>query len=95
MRRWRGLKSLIVDAVEHGSRSVERIQLETARVPFEVLAQIPPLTAPVKGVRAIHDASVTTTHTVIRLVSRVAGDTLDVVFDLVEKQQDKSGSEAR
>ena len=29
MQRWRGLKSLIVDAVEHGSRAVERVQKET------------------------------------------------------------------
>ena len=27
MKRWRGLKSLVVDAVEHGSRAVEKIQI--------------------------------------------------------------------
>ncbi|APR86804.1 hypothetical protein A7982_12153 [Minicystis rosea] len=87
MRRWRGLKSLVVDAVEHGSRAVERIQMEAARLPFDILEQIPPLTVPVKGVRAIHHGAVAGTHGMIRLVNRVVGDTLDVVFDVVEKRQ--------
>lgn len=86
MRRWRGLKSLVVDAVEHGSRAVEKLQLETARLPFTILEQIPPLTVPVKGIHAIHDTSVKATHGIIRLVSRVAGDTIDVVLDVVEKR---------
>lgn len=90
MRRWRGLKSLIVDAVDHGSRAVEKIQMEAARLPFDILEQIPPLTVPVKGVRAIHDTALSGTHGMIRLVNRVVGDTLDVVFDVVEKRQASS-----
>lgn len=86
MERWRGLKSLIVDAVEHGSRAVERIQKETARKPFEILEQIPPLAVPVKGIHEIHDTAVSGIHGMIRLVTRVTGQTLDVVLDAVEQQ---------
>jgi hypothetical protein len=86
MRRWRGLKSLVIDAVEHGSRAVERLQLETARLPFDILEQIPPLTLPVKGIHVIYDTSVKGTHGMIRLVNRVVGDTLDVVLDVAEKR---------
>jgi hypothetical protein len=91
VRRLRGLKALVVDAVEHGSRAVEKVQLETARLPFEVLARIPEIAVPVKVIHAIHDAVVTSTHGMIRVVTRVAGDTMDVVLDAVEKQQAEEG----
>jgi len=85
MNRWRGLKSLLVDAVEHGSRKIEHLQKQTVKLPFDILEQIPPLQVPVKGVREIHDAAVTGIHGMIRLVNRVVGETLDVVLDAVEK----------
>ena len=85
MQRWRGLKALVQDAVEHGSRAVERIQMETAKKPFDLLEQIPPLEVPVKGIRAIHDTAVGGIHGMIRLVNRVTGDTLDVVLTALER----------
>jgi hypothetical protein len=97
MERWRGLKSLIIDAVDHGSRRVERLQVETARLPFEILEQIPPLAVPVKGIHVIHDTTVAGVHGVIRLVNQVAGKTLDVVLDVaevVEKETKKQGAPA-
>jgi hypothetical protein len=87
MERWRGLKSLVVDAVEHGSRAVERLQKEAAKKPFALLEQIPPLEVPVKGIHEIHDTAVSTVHGMIRLVNRVTGETIDVVLDAVEKRQ--------
>jgi len=84
MDRWRGLKALVVDAVENGSRAVERIQMETAKKPFDLLEQIPPLEVPVKGIREIHDTAVAGVHGMIRLVNRVTGQTLDLVLDAVE-----------
>lgn len=89
MQRWRGLKSLIVDAVEHGSRAVERIQKETAKTPFDLLEQIPPLEMPVRGIREIHDTAVSGVHGMIRLVNRVTSETLDAVLDAVEHHQAK------
>lgn len=94
MERWRGLKSLVVDAVEHGSRAVERVQKETARRPFEILAQIPQIEVPVKGIHLIHDASVSGVHGMIRLVTQVVGGTLDVVIDVVEHRRALAAREA-
>ena len=88
MNRWRGLKSLVVDAVEHGSRAVEHVQKETARRPFEILAKIPPLEVPVKGIQEIHDTAVSGIHGMIRLVTRVVGGTVDVVLDVVERRRE-------
>jgi hypothetical protein len=87
MDRWRGLKALVVDAVEHGSRAVERIQMETAKTPFDLLEQIPPLAVPVKGIREIHDTAVAGVHGMIRLVNRVTGQTLDLVLDAASRTQ--------
>ncbi|MFO0760534.1 MAG: hypothetical protein U0359_28900 [Byssovorax sp.] len=88
MKRWRGLKSLVVDAVEHGSRAVEKVQIETMKLPFSLLEQVDPIKVPVQGIREIHDTAVTGVHGMIRLVNKVVGATLDVVIDEVEKRQD-------
>jgi len=87
MNRWRGLKALVVDAVDHGSRAVERIQKETASVPFDILEQVPPLAAPAKVVRFFHDAGVSGVHVTIRLVTRLTGRALDVALDVLEHSQ--------
>lgn len=94
MDRLRGLKSLVVDAVEHGSRAVERVQKETARRPFEILAMIPPLEVPVKGIQEIHDTAVSGVHGMIRLVTRVVGGTVDVVIDAVEHRRELAARDA-
>ncbi len=91
MERWRGLKALVQEAVEQGSRAVERLQKETAQRPFDILQRIPPLRVPVQGIREIHDLAVSSTHAMIRLVNRVVGDTLDVVLDIVEHRQEPRG----
>jgi len=67
--RWRGLIALIGDAVEHGSAAVERIHMATAKRPFRIVEQIPPIAAPTKVVHHIHDAIVTNTYKQIRWVN--------------------------
>jgi hypothetical protein len=88
MQRWRGLAALVVDAVEHGSRAVERVQKETARRPFEILEKIPELNVPAKGIHEIHDTAVSGIHGMIRLVTQVVGGTVDVVIDVVERRRE-------
>lgn len=83
MKRVRGLKSLVQAAVEHGSRAVEKVQIEMAKTPFDILEKVPPLKVPAAGVRLVYNTSVSTTHGMIRLVNKVVGDTLDVVLDTV------------
>ncbi|WP_437927246.1 hypothetical protein WMF37_50890 [Sorangium sp. So ce291] len=92
MERWRGLKDLVEDAVDHGSRAVERLQKHAAKRPFDLLEQIPPLRAPVRGVRLIHDTTLSGVHGAIRLVNRAVGGTVDVVLDLVEQKRQPPGA---
>jgi len=94
MKRWRGLKNLVQDAVEHGSRAIERVQKDTAKLPFELLEKIPPLAVPVKGVREIYETSVSGVHGMIRLVNRVVGTTLDTVIDVVDKPAAEADNQA-
>ncbi|MEI7892040.1 MAG: hypothetical protein WCI05_03050 [Myxococcales bacterium] len=85
IKKLRGLKAIVQDVVEHGSLAVEKVQKETSNLPFDALELIPPLAVPIRGVRAIHDASVATVYGMIRLVNRVVGETVDVVLDGMEK----------
>jgi hypothetical protein len=66
VRRWKGLSSMIGDAVEHGSMAVERIHMATARRPFEIIEKIPAVATPTKVVHGVHDAIVTQTYKQIR-----------------------------
>jgi hypothetical protein len=66
MQRWKGLSSLVGDAVEHGSKAVERIHMATARRPFEIIERIPVIAEPTKVVHGVHDAIVTNTYNQIR-----------------------------
>ena len=84
--RWRGLKSLVADAVEHGSRAVERVQKETAARPFAILEAIPQTRGPARTARLVHDAAVGGVHAVVREISRAVSTTLDVVLDAVDER---------
>ncbi|WP_437735311.1 hypothetical protein [Sorangium sp. So ce1335] len=92
MERWRGLKDLVQDAVDGGSRAVERLQKHAAKLPFDLLEQIPPISAPVRGIRLVHDTVVSGVHVAIRLVNRVAGYTIDGVLFVVEQQEGPAGT---
>ncbi|WP_438022083.1 hypothetical protein [Sorangium sp. So ce233] len=92
MERWRGLKDLVQDAVDNGSRAVERLQKHAAKLPFDLLEQIPPISAPVRGIRVVHDTMVSGVHVAIRLVNRVAGYTIDGVLFVVEQQKEPAGT---
>lgn len=87
MKRIRGLKSLVISAVDHGSQAIEKVQLEIAKTPFDILEQVPPLKLPVAGVRLVYNTSVGATHLVIRAVNKVVGETLDVVLDQVTPEK--------
>ena len=86
LARWRGAVALLRDAVEHGSRSVQRIQIETARRPFGIIEHIPGVAAPTRIVHGVHDASVTAVHEVLRAVNGLVGTTVDFALEQVEKR---------
>jgi hypothetical protein len=86
MKRLRGLRALVGEAVEHGSKAVEVVHKATAARTFFVLEAIPPIAKPAQVVHIVHDASLTGIYGIIRVVNRVVGKTLDVAMDVAEAQ---------
>ena len=92
LRRWRGLKQLVENAVENGSIAIERLQKETARRPFTILESIPPLAVPVRGIHELHDQIVSAVHGSIRITTRVVGQCVDVVLDTLDADASETDS---
>jgi hypothetical protein len=84
LKRWRGLRALFEDAVEHGSRAVERVHLATARRPFGLIERIPGIAEPGHLVHEVHDLTVQTVYSSVRLVNRAVGAALDLTLDVIE-----------
>ena len=84
--KWRGAVALVRDAVEHGSRAVQRIQIESARRPFGIIEHIPGVAAPTRIVHGVHDASVTAVHEIIRAVNVAVTTTVDFALQEAEKR---------
>ena len=83
-QRLRGLRALVQDVVEHGSKAVEEVHKATAARTFFVLEAIPPIAKPAKVIHAVHDASLTGIYGVIRAVNRVVGKGLEVALDVAD-----------
>ncbi len=89
MKRWRGLRALVEDAVEHGSKAVEKVHRATADRTFTVLEAIPPIATPTKIVHAVHDLSVTTVYTSIRLANKLVGRGVELALDVSEAKDEE------
>jgi hypothetical protein len=87
LKQWRGLKALFEDAVEYGSRAVERVHMETARRPFHIIEHIPGVEVPTRMIHLAHDATVTTTYAMIRLVNRAVSAALGATLDVLDARQ--------
>lgn len=94
LRRVRGLRALIEEAVHHGASAVERVHLGTSDRTFSILEAIPPIAAPTKLVHVVHDATVTSVYSAIRGVNAIVGKALDVAIDVAERAEaDRRGGE--
>ena len=84
MRRLRGLRALVTEAVEHGSLAVERVHKATAARPFAVLEHLPEIGPAARAIHVIHDTSVSLAYGAVRLVNRTVGGALDVALAAAE-----------
>lgn len=89
--RLRGLKNLLIDAVDHGAGAIEKVHLGTAKRTFDVLEAIPGIDEPTKVVHVVHDVSVQGVYGAVRLVTRVVGVVLDAAIDVVEVEVGADG----
>jgi len=86
MKRWRGLKALVQDAVQAGSHAIERVQKDTTSRWLGALEAIEPMAASARLVHVIHDTTVSGVHGAIRLTTRVVGAAADAVLDALDDQ---------
>jgi hypothetical protein len=86
-KKLRGLKNLVQDLVEHGSKAVERVQKETADRPFGILEKIPLINAPAAGVHVVFDVMVSGIHGAVRVANRAVGVGLDLALDAAEVRE--------
>lgn len=70
MRRWRGLKSLVHDAVDHTADLVEAANASTARTVVGLLSHVAPLAAPARVVGALHGAATAGVVAAVKGVNR-------------------------
>jgi len=84
-KRLRGLVSLVVDAVEHGSRAVEKLHLGTTQRTFDILEALPVIETPARVVHTVHDLSVRGVYGAIRLVNRGVGAAIDLGIDVASQ----------
>ena len=90
MKRWRGLVQLLVDGLVAGSSGLERVQKETAGLPFGILEAVPVVRLPARAVRAAHDAGVSLVHAAVRAAGRTVGAGLDAL--LARYEEDPPGA---
>jgi hypothetical protein len=79
--RVRGLVSLVRDAVDGGSRAVQKVQLGIAKRTFDILEAVPVVAAPTKVVHVLYDLSVNSTHGIIRGVNSLVGAVAEEAVD--------------
>jgi hypothetical protein len=94
MKRWRGLRDLVVDAVHHGASAVERVHRRTARAAVDAVALVPGLAVPARAVGAVQDAALAATYATIRQVNGVAGAAAGLALDLAERAERTKRTEA-
>lgn len=75
-RRWRVLVS---GAVEQGASAFERMHLQAAQRPFQVLQQqFPSVSEPAQNIHEVHDCIVSGVYSAIRITNQLVSKTLDV-----------------
>ena len=88
LKRLRGLRALVEEAVEHGSKAVQEVHIATVARTFVVLEAITPIAKPAKVVHVVHDAYVGGIYGIIRAVNRVVATTAEVAIDLADADAD-------
>jgi hypothetical protein len=95
VERIRGLRALLEAAVDEGTSAVERVHRATAARPFDVLDHVPGVAPVARGVRVVHDTTVTTVYEAIRQINHLVGVTLDAAIDLAEHASGEAPDEEK
>jgi hypothetical protein len=86
MKRWRGLKDLVEDAVVHGSAAIQTVHQAVARKPLLIIERVPSLAPPARTVRVVQDLFIEGTYGAVRLVTRAVGSAAGAIIDALEER---------
>ena len=95
VKRLRGLRALVEEAVEHGSKAVEDVHKATAARTFMVLEAIPPIAKPARVVHTVHDLWLSGIYGTIRVCNKVVGKTLEIAIALGGEESANGSASAR
>ena len=84
MTRWRGLKDLVEDAIDQGTRAIERIHAQAGRWVFGILQRVPPLATPARLASSLQQRIIVGTDGKIRLVNHLVGGIVGIALDLAD-----------
>lgn len=84
IKRLKGAKDLVFDAVEETTNLVERMHTLAAKKSTQPLALIEPLATLTRGVKTVHDSIASGVYEIIRIVNRGVEKMLDAGTGLVE-----------
>lgn len=76
MKQWKGVAMLATDAVAHGSRAIENVQLATAARTFALLDLVPPVAPVASVVHLVHDGITMASHACVRRAAELAGSAI-------------------
>lgn len=85
MRRWRGLKALIHDAVDHTTALVEEGHESVSRTVVGVLSAVPPIAAPARAADEVRRFTTKGVLASIRAVNRSVEAATDLGLDVAER----------
>ncbi len=85
MKRCRGLVDLLRDGFFAGTGALERVQKESAAVPFAILESVPLLRGPARAVHEVHDATVSLIYASLRVAGQAVGRGLDEALAVIER----------
>jgi triacylglycerol lipase len=89
MQRWRGLKSLIHDAVDYTTELVEEGHESTSRSVMRAFDLVPPLAGPARAVDGVRRVTTKGVLQTIRVVNRAVQVVTDLGLDVAERAMDE------
>lgn len=85
MRRWRGIKKLVHDAVDHTSDLVHQTQESVARKTLGYIQLIEPVAGPARAIDRVRQISTAGVHAAIQGVNHAVQEVTDMGLDAAER----------
>ena len=85
MRRWRGLKAMVHDAVDHTADLVEEANRSVAKTAVGYASLLDELAAPARTIAAVHGVATAGVVAVVKAVNRAVEAVTDAGLDDLKK----------